>query len=206
VTALRAIALRALGDDPTDPTAIYVAGSSAERQRVREDVDALAAAGYRITCDWTRHEAWDCGDDSDETLVRAAAADLAAVWAASVVWYQAGEGKSEGSAAELGAALALGKEVVVSGPWGALGRVFPRLATVRYFHHAEARAYLIARLQPIRAGIAVGDAFLVNGVALEVVEAHDGHYWLKSLADAASRHDIVCTDRQLAACERAERP
>jgi hypothetical protein len=55
-----------------------------------------------------------------------------------VLWLLCPAGKSEGSAAELGAALALGRRVVVSGPWDAIGRIFPGLAGECYAHHEEA--------------------------------------------------------------------
>lgn len=218
-----------------DPAAIYVAGSSAERRACREDIDALAAAGYRVTCDWTRHEAWDSGAADDETLTQCAAIDLAAVRAASVVWYRAGEGESERSAAELGAALALGKEVVVSGPWDTLGRVFPRLAVMRFDRHETALGYLVGRLQVLTtpcptcyadprgstalathvAGecpacgarcVAIGDVFRVGETELELVGAHDGHFELAPLNGAEAAHGLtVLTALQLATVDSVVR-
>ena len=72
-----------------------------------------------------------------EALAAAALADLDGVRRCDVLWLLCPVAKSEGSAAELGAALALGKRVVVSGGWDSLGRIFPVLAGECYRHHEE---------------------------------------------------------------------
>ena len=130
-----------------NPLTIYVAGSGEERLEIQRHIGVVAEYGYTVTLDWTRHAGWGMPDASltEDVLAGAARADLDAVRAAAVVWYLAPSGgKSEGSAVELGAALALGKEVVVSGPIGR-HRIFPRLATHRFALHAEALDFLRER-------------------------------------------------------------
>jgi hypothetical protein len=132
-------------------TTIYVAGSSAERPAIKRYIDLLTEAGYAITHDWTTHEGFDAPPPgpSEEVLVEAARVDLDAVIRADVVWYVTpaeASGKSEGSAAELGAALALArfshKKVVVSGHLNR-HRIFPRIAEFRFDTHEEALAHLV---------------------------------------------------------------
>lgn len=125
------------------PYAVYVAGGSSERLTVvRPYVDRLLAAGVVITYDWTRDPGWE-GSPTIVDLMRAADRDMRAIRSADVVWYLAPEKMSEGSAAELGAALALGKRVIVSGPHAsAHGRIFPLLAIERYETHESVAGFL----------------------------------------------------------------
>jgi hypothetical protein len=118
---------------------VYVAGGAAERLTVaRPWIRALQGAGVEVTHDWTTDPGWDCAAPTPEALQAAALGDLDGVRRCDVLWYLAPVAKSEGSACELGAALAWGKRVVVSGPWDAVGRIFPGLASECYAHHEEA--------------------------------------------------------------------
>ncbi len=120
------------------PLRVYVAGGAAERLTVvRPWIRRLQAEGVCITHDWTTDPGWDCAAPSRADLDAAAAADLEGVRRAGVLWYLAPLAKSEGAAAELGAALALGKRVVVSGGWAEIGRIFPGLAGVRCGTHED---------------------------------------------------------------------
>jgi hypothetical protein len=125
------------------PRTVYLAGGSSERLTVCQPlVDRLLAAGVRVAYDWTRDPGWSVPDPD---LARAARRDLAAVREAAIVWYVAPERASEGSAAELGAALALGKRVIVSGeharaPW----RIFPLLGEEFYPSHEDALRAVLA--------------------------------------------------------------
>lgn len=138
-------ALRWLGENSAEAKTIYVAGSRHDRARIHEFVEDLRRAGWEVTLDWTQHPGFDAPDPgpSAEILVEAALMDLDAVRRARAFWYVAPAGLSEGSSTELGAALALCKEVVVS---GALDRhrIFPRLGERHFVTHEEALAYLCA--------------------------------------------------------------
>lgn len=136
---------RTLATGTTSPKSIYVAGSSRERELVRSLIAQLQDAGWEVTHDWTSHHGFDAPDPgpSDEVLTEAAAVDLDAVRRAAWLWYVAPDGTSEGSASELGAALAWGKQVVVSGHVGR-SRIFPRLTARRFAEHADALAFLRA--------------------------------------------------------------
>jgi len=121
------------------PLRVYVAGGAAERLTVaRPWIRALQGAGVCVTHDWTVDPGWDDPAPSPAALAAAAAADLDGVRRCDVLWLLCPAAKSEGSAAELGAALALGRRVVVSGGWGEMGRIFPGLAGECYAHHEEA--------------------------------------------------------------------
>ncbi len=120
------------------PLRVYVAGGAAERLTVaRQWIRRLQEAGIEVTHDWTQDPGWDCAAPTRASLDAAAREDLDGVRRADVLWYLAPATKSEGAACELGAALAWGKRVVVSGPWEALGRVFPGLAGVQCGTHEE---------------------------------------------------------------------
>jgi hypothetical protein len=118
---------------------IYVAGGSDERLTVvRPYVDRLIAIGHVITHDWTRCEGYERPHPARDRI-RWASQDLTGVSMADVVWLIVPEAKSEGSHAELGAALALRKRVIVSGrKVKAWGRIFTRLAHETYETHEGA--------------------------------------------------------------------
>ena len=123
---------------------VYLAGGAAERLTVcRPLILRLQAAGVEVTHDWTCDPGWDDPAPTRAALEAAARADLAGVLACEVLWYVAPATKSEGSAAELGAALALGRKVVVSGPWEGMGRIFPGLAGVRVGTHEEGMVVVV---------------------------------------------------------------
>lgn len=124
--------------------AIYVAGGSSERLTVvRPIIDRLLAAGVEVTYDWTRDPGWESTSCATVDMMRAAERDMRAIRSADIVWYLAPEKMSEGSACELGMALALGKRVIVSGPHAtAHGRIFPLLAIERYEGHESVAAFL----------------------------------------------------------------
>lgn len=132
------------------PPRVYLAGGAAERLTVcRPLILRLQAAGVEITHDWTCDPGWDDPAPTRAALEAAARADLAGVLACEVLWYVAPATKSEGSAAELGAALAWGRRVVVSGPWDGLGRIFPGLAGECYREHEEG---FVAVVRAVAAG------------------------------------------------------
>ena len=127
------------------PLRVYVAGGAAERLTVaRPWIARLQAAGVCVTHDWTVDPGWDDPAPSPAALAAAAAADLDGVRRCDVLWLLCPATKSEGSAAELGAALTLGRRVVVSGGWDWLGRIFPGLAGVRCGTHEEGFAAVLA--------------------------------------------------------------
>lgn len=128
---------------------IYIAGSSREIPLIQGFLKSVEAYGYHVTHDWTTHFGFDVPDPgpTDEELTQAARDDLTAVREADILWYCAPaseSGKSEGSHAELLAAIVLGKVVVVSGDLGR-HRIFPRLALHRFALHAEALEFLRTR-------------------------------------------------------------
>ena len=84
---------------------VYVAGSSAEREAVAEDIRRLERAGVTVTYDWTKSPGWG-RILSPAECAEQAWADLDAVRDADVLWLRLGE-KSEGAHVELGYALAL---------------------------------------------------------------------------------------------------
>lgn len=153
---------------------VYVAGGRSERVSVcRPMIDALRAAGIEVAYDWTRDPGWD--DPAQHDALRAARADLRALLRAHVLWYVAPADRSEGSHAELGAALAAGIYVVASGETlGADGRIFPQLAHEVYASHALAldRVVALARLGIDAAG------------AREPVVVTRGSAWAEAVREA----------------------
>lgn len=125
------------------PLSVYVAGGSAERLTVvRPLLNALRAAGLTITHDWTACEGYE-RPSSDLERAAWARADLDGVKRANVVWYVAPQNPSEGSHAELGAAIVLRKRLIVSGPHASReSRLFALLGE-RYDTHEEALAELV---------------------------------------------------------------
>ncbi len=128
----------------TIPLRVYVAGGAAERLTVaRPWIRRLQEEGIEVTHDWTADPGWEEPAPSQASLDAAALADLDGVRRCDVFWYLAPAAKSEGAACELGAALALGKRVVVSGGWAEIGRIFPGLAGVRVGTHEEGFAAVV---------------------------------------------------------------
>lgn len=125
------------GRRPQD--SVYVAGGSEERLTVvRPMIEALAEHGIHVTYDWTRSPGYDRPLTPAEVRNQARL-DLEGVRAAGLVWIMAPEGKSEGCATELGAALALGKMVFLSGPHALReSRIFATLGSRIFATHAAA--------------------------------------------------------------------
>jgi nucleoside 2-deoxyribosyltransferase len=117
---------------------IYVAGGSDERIEVaRHAIDMLIKNGFTVTHDWTRCEGYDRIHTDDERRAWAGL-DVEGVRSADVVWAMAPAEKSEGTATEIGIALALGKLLIVSGP-RARGNIFATLAA--QIHETHDRAF-----------------------------------------------------------------
>lgn len=118
---------------------VYVAGGSDEREAVVKPlIGMLVTSGVTITHDWTVCE----GYERDSTVHERecwAMQDLGGVQSAHLVWVVMPKSKSEGCHVEMGAALALGKLVIVSGPHArAASRIFALLAEI---HDTHASAY-----------------------------------------------------------------
>jgi hypothetical protein len=130
---------------------LYIAGGSSERLTVvRPLIDACLAAGVSITLDWTRLPEWDDPQQQTHEFYRMRARqDLDALARAQLFWLVVPEQKSEGSAAELGYALAfeeLGHDIIISGTTGTIGarNIFVLLADRIFTEHKEALAFVIS--------------------------------------------------------------
>lgn len=98
---------------------VYVAGASAEPERVRWAMDAVRDAGAAVTLDWLAPiEAGVPANTglSDAERRQYARADLDAVVSSDVLWLLAPEAPSAGAWVELGHALRCHVVVIVSGP------------------------------------------------------------------------------------------
>lgn len=100
---------------------VYVAGASAELERARSAMRDLRGYGCEITFDWTQavEKFGSLGAVlSEEEKAQCARNDLDGVRAAEVVLFLTPEDKALtlGMWVELGAALALGKTLVLTGP------------------------------------------------------------------------------------------
>lgn len=127
---------------------IYVAGWSAEHELASHFIERLRSAGHEITHDWTEdvRRARADGHETDRTLTpvqraTCATADLDAVVRCDMFW-QLVSPRGIGQWVELGAALALDKQVVVSGAFGS--SIFCELAETRFDSHEEALSWLLA--------------------------------------------------------------
>lgn len=107
---------------------VYVAGASDELERAQRAIDFIRSIGWTITHDWVadvrrvRVEGGRADADltSDE-MRELAAADLAAVQGAELVWLLVPNTPSTGAWVELGYALALNRwtnapRIIASGP------------------------------------------------------------------------------------------
>lgn len=114
---------------------IYIAGASAEPERVQRAMDAARQLGYEVTLDWLAViKAVGAANDGLSVGERQkyALADLGAIYRADVFWLLAPENASTGAWVELGYAIAVEarlENVVVSGP-GAAKCIFVELADV----------------------------------------------------------------------------
>lgn len=100
---------------------VYVAGASADMEPARHAMQRLREAGATITEDWIAaiERAGNANSLADEVPARKAACDdLKAVRTADVVWIITPTERTHGCGLwiELGAALAYGVPVVISGP------------------------------------------------------------------------------------------
>ena len=130
---------------------IYVAGASIEVYECAAAIQTCRKLGYDCTHDWTRSVLahWAAGE-SDKTLSRAernkyAAEDLDGVRACDVFWLRIPRVRSAGAWVELGAAIVLGKHILVSGDQQS---IFTELAHVTREGHDEALDYLASRIAP----------------------------------------------------------
>lgn len=132
---------------------VYVAGASKEPERVRAAMEAVRAAGFKITLDWLAaiEEAGAANEGlSDEDRRRYAKEDLRSVQRADVVWVLAPESTSTGAWVELGFALAIRDgcgwndlAIVVSG--AARTRcIFAALADAEFDSDEEALAWVLS--------------------------------------------------------------
>ena len=135
---------------------IYIAGGWDERVTVvRPYIDKALRAGFTVTLDWTLENGPKDGDGGDSALVseirlRAAQMDSRAIERADTFWLLSpGYKGSSGSWWELGYAMALKKDVVVSGPnWKR--SIFTELVKNRFDMHEEAFAFLTTGRAPVR--------------------------------------------------------
>lgn len=121
---------------------IYVAASSQEAELASDLAKLLKNAGWRITHSWFQEFVVDGrvpGRDRDvPTDVRTSAAktDIDAVLQASWLWLLVPQGSSVGAWVELGAAIASGRRIVVSGDWRRT--IFSELAALKFETHSHA--------------------------------------------------------------------
>lgn len=125
---------------------VYIGGGSDEREQVQSLMAALVARGVEITHDWTR-----CVGYNRESVPAErrewARQDLDGVRAADIVWIVAPAQKSEGSAVEMGYAMALRKRVIVSGPHARrINRIFALLCEIHDSHN-DAFGYIMLAAQ-----------------------------------------------------------
>jgi len=142
---LRAVADHLDAHRAPGPLRVYVAGGAGERAACGMWIARLREEGVEVTHDWTDDRVWRVAERSP---AESAAADLDGVRRCDVLWLLCPVAKSEGSACELGAALAWGRKVIVSGPWDGLGRIFPGLAGVRCGTHEAGFAAVCGMVAP----------------------------------------------------------
>ena len=126
---------------------VFISGGSSERRDVvRPLVDQIQAAGLVVTYDWTRDPGWYLGrPPTNAELLESSQRDLDGILRAHVLWLVVPIHKSEGSAAELGFALAHGRRIVVSGPTGPRNIFALRARAEDTFdYHEHALAHLVA--------------------------------------------------------------
>lgn len=125
---------------------IYIAGASAEAEKIAGFAESVVGAGWVIALPW-----WlpftagvlKYGADRDvrsDIRLHAAEEDLDAVRWAKAVWLVVPEAPSTGAWVEFGASLAYGRHTIVSGDWRRT--IFSELADERFDTHAEALRYL----------------------------------------------------------------
>jgi nucleoside 2-deoxyribosyltransferase len=122
---------------------VYVAAPWENRESANEWASTLEAQGFEITRKWWEHEA---GDEEFDVLREQAVADLDAVADADAVLVLQ-ISRSEGKAAETGAAIAFGIPVIAL-LFDKPGNIFHRHPGVLMTHTAESA---IGALKAIRA-------------------------------------------------------
>jgi nucleoside 2-deoxyribosyltransferase len=137
------------------PLRVYVAGASAEPERVRWAVAAVRAMGAEVAIDWLAaiEEAGAANEGlTDADRVRYAQDDLCAVEDADVMWLLAPVEPSAGAWVELGYALALAANkrapdrIVVSGS-ARVRCIFAALADEEHDRDEDALASLLRALE-----------------------------------------------------------
>lgn len=105
---------------------------------VAKYIARLQAEGIEVTEDWTKCEGYTRLFTPEENRVQAQK-NMTAIMAADTLWLLAPDVLSEGSSTELGIAVALGKDVIVSGPEALQpNRIFYTLANHCLDDHEEA--------------------------------------------------------------------
>jgi hypothetical protein len=133
---------------PEQRPTIYVSGASSEWPLVQGYIRKLEKLGFHVTHDWTAQveqagrELRRAEDFSHEERMVLASGDLKGVLSARVFWLIAPKSATTGAWVELGAALASGKTIVISG--GSWPCIFTDLAPLRFNSHDEALHHLCA--------------------------------------------------------------
>lgn len=97
---------------------IYLAASRREIDLAREFMKRLRGLDYRITHDWIADIDRNGPNDADvahDEVVRCARNDLDGVESADLFWLMCPKESGSGCFVELGAAITLGKDIVISG-------------------------------------------------------------------------------------------
>lgn len=119
---------------------VYVAGATADMEPARRAMALVRDAGLEITHDWVTdvEKEGNANDFDKERATQIARTDLRALRTAHVVWVTTTEKKGDGCGLwiELGAALAYGVPVVISGPQ-AFRSIFAALGH-RFEHESDA--------------------------------------------------------------------
>lgn len=138
---------------------IYVAGASAQIERIEAFMVKLRAAGWRITFDWTVpvREVGNASPDDPEIRRRAALADLEGVLTARVLWLVQPDATSTSTGAwvELGSAITkrvLAEKFDGIGPVSVVASgssrkcIFSDLADYRFQSHEDALEFIVKDL------------------------------------------------------------
>lgn len=129
---------------------VYVAGGFEEREMVSGWMRRLREAGIVVTHDWTQAETTVPGVTSDAQLTAEQAGafamdDMEGVERADLLWHIVASYRgARGSYFETGAAFAMGKLIIVSGPdWRKT--IFHHLASRQFETHVGAFAAILER-------------------------------------------------------------
>ena len=132
---------------------IFVAGGSDEQSEIAAAIHALRASGWEVVGDWTAMRGKEPEHPTPEQKYEIGGILEDALRSATILWIMLPRTKSEGSHYELAffRGLLVGnpnaaKGIVVSGPIGELGRLYPYRAAAQgriFSEHLEALEYLI---------------------------------------------------------------